>query len=109
MEDLRTSLAVALRQLPPGAEAAAAMLAWGLVAGPQMAAHATAVALDNGVLRLRVADAAWRREILALRPELLRQLAVVLGPGKVLGLSCWPSAEEPPVFARRQAPGEECR
>lgn len=87
MEDLRSSLAAALRQLPPAAAAPAALLAWGLVAGPQLAARAEAVALEEGVLRLRVADPAWRREVQALRPELLRGLAAVLGPGRVLGLA----------------------
>lgn len=99
MEDLRSSLAAALRQLPPEAAASAAVLAWGVVAGPQLAAHAPAVALDQGVLRLRVADPAWRREIQALRPELLRALAAVLGPGRILGLGFAAAGPPPPANA----------
>lgn len=96
METLRTSLAAALRQLPPTATEPAALLAWGLVAGPQLAAHAAAEELDGGILRLHVPEAAWRREIEVFRPELLRQLAAVLGPDRVVGLSfALPPAAQP--------------
>ncbi len=100
MDTLRTSLAAALRQMPPTAAEPAALLAWGLVAGPHLAAHAAAEELDGGILRLHVPEAAWRREIEAFRPELLRQLAAVLGPDRVVGLSfAPPRATQPSVAA----------
>ncbi|MGH9535676.1 MAG: DciA family protein [Terriglobales bacterium] len=95
MDSLRTSLAAALRQLPSAAAEPAALLAWGLVAGPQLAAHAEAEGLEGGVLRLRVPEAEWRREVEVFREELLRQLAVILGPGRVRGLGFAPPAAAP--------------
>ncbi len=57
----------------------AARIAWQLVAGSQVAQRTTALELRDGVLRVRVPDAAWRNELSEFVPQYLLGLDTMLG------------------------------
>ena len=57
----------------------AARIAWQLVAGAQVAQRTSALALENGVLRVRVPDADWRSQLLDFVPHYLLGLNAMLG------------------------------
>ena len=59
--------------------------AWKTVVGPTMA-RASEVTLDGHVLRVRVSDEAWRREIEHSAAIIRVRLAPLLGEGVVRGL-----------------------
>jgi hypothetical protein len=52
---------------------------WPAVVGHDLARRSDVVALDRGVMRVRVPDAAWRRVLLRMRPEILARLARLAG------------------------------
>lgn len=58
----------------------AARIAWQLVAGAQVAQRTAALALENGVLRVRVPDATWRNQLADFVPQYLMGLDAMLGP-----------------------------
>ena len=57
----------------------AARIAWQLVAGAQVAQRTTALDLQDGVLRVRVPDAAWRSQLSEFVPQYLVGLGSMLG------------------------------
>jgi len=58
-------------------------LAWRLAAGPTLARAASIEWDGGGVLRIRVADPAWLREVRFARPKLVERLREMLGPDAV--------------------------
>jgi hypothetical protein len=52
---------------------------WPAVVGRDLARRAEVVAFDRGVMRVRLPDAAWRRVLLRMRPEILARLARLAG------------------------------
>jgi len=68
---LETIVAKALHRAP--AEESP-LLAWPVACGSAVAERTRALSFSDGVLRVQVADAGWRRELAALAP---RYLAVI--------------------------------
>ena len=68
---LETVIAKALRRAPASESAC---LAWPVACGSAVADRTRAVSFSDSVLRVEVADAGWRRELLNLAP---RYLAVI--------------------------------
>jgi hypothetical protein len=53
--------------------------AWPAAVGPELARRTEVVALDSGVLQVRVPDATWRRGLLRMRGDILRRLRGIAG------------------------------
>jgi len=60
-----------LRKSPP---AEAPLLAWPVACGSAVAARTRALEFEDGILRVEVPDAGWRRELQALAPRYLAVL-----------------------------------
>jgi predicted nucleic acid-binding Zn ribbon protein len=65
---LEKLVAQTLRQAPPGE---APLLAWPVACGSAVAERTRALSFVDGVLRVEVADAAWKSELQALAPRYL--------------------------------------
>jgi hypothetical protein len=82
--------------------------AWPVAVGPELAHRTEVVALDHGVLRVKVKDARWQRTLLRMRPDILSRLrdvaagAAPRGLGFVVGALAAPP--EPKVAAPPAAP-----
>ena len=61
-------LAASLRRAPAGS---APLLAWPIACGEAVASRTSAVAFENGILRVQVPDAGWRAELQSLAPQYL--------------------------------------
>ena len=70
-DGLENIVAKALRRVPAGDSA---MLAWPVACGSAVADRTRVLSFSDGVLRVEVADAGWRRELMHLAP---RYLAVI--------------------------------
>jgi hypothetical protein len=71
--------------------------AWPLAVGTELARRTEVVALDHGVLRIKVADARWQRTLLRMRTDILARLrgvAAGAAPGG-LGFVVGPLAPVP--------------
>jgi Dna[CI] antecedent, DciA len=68
---LETIIAKALHRAPPDESA---RLAWPVACGSAVAERTRALSFSDGILRVEVADAGWRRELLNLAP---RYVAVI--------------------------------
>lgn len=79
----------ALRQVPP---AQAPLMAWPVVCGSAVAERTRALAFDDGVLCVEVADAGWKSELQGLAPryvaainryttEIVRRIEFVVSSG----------------------------
>jgi predicted nucleic acid-binding Zn ribbon protein len=68
---LEKLVAGSLRRAPQGE---APLLAWPLVCGSSVAERTRAVSFVDGVLRVEVADAGWKRELQTLAPRYLAAL-----------------------------------
>ena len=66
--DLETIIAEALRRAPASESA---VLAWPIACGSAVAERTRALSFSDGVLRVEVADAGWRRELINLAPRYL--------------------------------------
>jgi Dna[CI] antecedent DciA-like protein len=53
--------------------------AWPKAVGPELARRTEVVALDGNALRIRVADASWRKGLLRMRRDILSRLYGVAG------------------------------
>jgi predicted nucleic acid-binding Zn ribbon protein len=56
--------------------------AWGTAVGPAIE-RATSVRLSDGIIEVKAADPAWRRELRHSQPMILRRLQDLLGPDVV--------------------------
>ncbi len=65
---LETMLAKALHLAPPNESA---LLAWPVACGSAVADRTRALSFSDGILRVEVADAGWRRELASLAPRYL--------------------------------------
>jgi len=68
---LETIIAKALRRAPAGESA---LLAWPVACGSAVAERTRALSFSDGVLRVEVADAGWRRELANLAPRYVAQI-----------------------------------
>jgi hypothetical protein len=72
MEQVKTGLekivANSVRRAPAGQ---GPVLAWPLACGPAVAARTSALDFVSGILRVRVPDSAWRRELQSLAAQYL--------------------------------------
>jgi hypothetical protein len=84
---------------------ARAIVAWGDVAGPRVAARTRGEALRNGVFTVRVDGAAWLHELTYLKADLLARLNGHLGGRPVRELRFRPGSVPPPPA--REAPKPE--
>jgi len=60
--------------------------AWPAAVGPDIARRTEVVALDRGVLRIKVPDAGWQRSLLRMRGDILARLRSVAGGAAPRGL-----------------------
>lgn len=65
---LETILVKALHRTPAGESA---LLAWPVACGSAVADRTRALSFTDGILRVEVADAGWRRELVGLAPRYL--------------------------------------
>jgi Dna[CI] antecedent, DciA len=65
---LETIIANALHRAPASESA---LLAWPVVCGSTVADRTRALSFSDGILRVEVADAGWRRELASLAPRYL--------------------------------------
>lgn len=63
---LETIIANALHRAPASESA---LLAWPVVCGSTVADRTRALSFSDGILRVEVADAGWRRELASLAPR----------------------------------------
>jgi hypothetical protein len=75
--------------------------AWPAAVGPELARRTEVVALDRGILRIRVADATWQRGLVRMRGDILARLRRVAGSAapRALGFVEGPVREAPDVAA----------
>lgn len=81
MEPIRTGLRSIMRDLlaaQPQEEAA--VLAWPLVCGKEVAARTRAIAFREGSLTVEVPDAVWRAQLAAFAPRYVNGFAELMGP-----------------------------
>ncbi|HSD28660.1 MAG TPA: DciA family protein, partial [Vicinamibacteria bacterium] len=82
--------------------------AWPVAVGPELAHRTEVVALDRGILRVKVKDARWQRTLLRMRSDILSRLrgvaagAAPRGLGFVVGPLAAPPA--PPALVLTAAP-----
>ena len=74
---LRKIMAGQLRQCPPEE---AAVLAWPVVCGKEVAARTRAAGFAGGTLTVEVPDATWRAQLAAFVPRYINALAELIGP-----------------------------
>ena len=74
---LRKIVGSMLRQCPPEE---AAILAWPVVCGKEVAARTHAVAFSEGSLLIEVPDATWRAQLAAFIPRYVSGFAELIGP-----------------------------
>jgi predicted nucleic acid-binding Zn ribbon protein len=81
MQPLRTASTRALQSLlhDQPVTAAKVVFAWQIAAGPAMARATSPAWSDDGVLRVRARDTAWRREVARARPMIAQRLEQLLG------------------------------
>lgn len=81
---------------------------WEAIVGPEVSAHATPVAFDDGELVLQADSTAWATQIRLLAPSLLARLAAELGAGTVTAVSVrgpsQPSWKRGPLSVRGRGP-----
>jgi len=65
---LETIIVKALHHAPAGESA---LLAWPIACGSAVADRTRALSFSDGILRVEVADAGWRRELASLAPRYL--------------------------------------
>jgi len=53
--------------------------AWVAAVGPELARRTEVVALDRGLLRVRVPDSAWQRTLFRMRGDILARLRAIAG------------------------------
>ena len=73
---LRHGLAASLRAVPLEDRLAAA---WPVACGSAIAAHTTLAGLEGNVLRVRVTDSAWLRQLQTMRAGLSHDLSRIAG------------------------------
>jgi hypothetical protein len=73
--------------------------AWPAAVGPDIARRTEVVALDRGILRIKVPDAGWQRSLLRMRGDILSRLRSVAGGAapRGLGFVSGPVAHPPPA------------
>jgi predicted nucleic acid-binding Zn ribbon protein len=59
---------------------------WRAVLGKRKSVLTQPGQLANGVLRVHVTDEIWLKQLSALRPQILKRITEVIGPGIVTGL-----------------------
>src|SRR5260370_29001680 len=74
---LRRIMAGKLRRCPPEE---AAVLAWPVVCGKEVAARTRALAFAEGSLTVEVPDATWRAQLAAFIPRYVSGFAELIGP-----------------------------
>ncbi len=63
-----------------------ALEAWDAIVGREIAAHARAIDLENGVLTLQADHGAWRQELMLLLPQIMVRFNDRFGPGTVTAI-----------------------
>jgi hypothetical protein len=63
--------------------AAKVVFAWQIAAGPAMSRATAPAWSDEGILRVRARDTAWRHEVARARPMIAQRLEQLLGPDVV--------------------------
>ena len=77
--------------------------AWPAAVGPDLARRTEVVALDRGVVRVKVPDARWQRSLLRMRGDILSRLRGVAGGAAPRGLGFVVGPRGRPSGARSRA------
>lgn len=81
MEGIRTGLRRIMGDFLKGQpREEAAVLAWPLVCGTEVAARTRAVSFAEGTLMVEVPDANWRNQLMGFRQQYLSGFAELVGP-----------------------------
>ena len=62
------------------------LLRWGEIVGEEIARHARAVDLEEGVLVLEADHGAWRQEVTMLVPGIIEKFNAMFGVGTITGI-----------------------
>jgi len=86
-----------------------ARAAWPLAAGKIIARHTEVAGLVQGSLLVQVEDESWRRQLVALVPQILKNIAGILGPQVVTRIQfrLGHAARPGPARAQFNAPAAE--
>jgi len=80
MQPARNNLqSVAARVLKGAAPEDAVVLAWPLACGSAVAARTSAIAFEDGTLRVRVPDRGWQFQLEAFSPQYAQKIAQICG------------------------------
>lgn len=80
MQSARNNLqSLAARVLKGAPPADAVMLAWPLACGSAVAARTSAIAFEDGTLRVRVPDRGWQCQLEAFSPQYAQKIAQICG------------------------------
>ena len=71
------------KQLEHGVKQAEVIAQWPDIAGTTVAGQAEAVALEGGILFLRVIDSAWRNELSMMTDKLVEKINIHFGENRV--------------------------
>lgn len=86
-----------------------ARAAWPLAAGKIIARHTAVAGLEGGSLLVEVEDESWRRQLLPLASQILRNLTAIVGPQAItriqFRLGCLPRLG--PARAAANKPADE--
>lgn len=92
--------ALASLGIDEAAERHRALPLWDEVVGPQLAAHARAVAVRGDVLEVAVPDSIWANQIAFMKADLLQRLNLRLGPARLADLRVRVGALPPRAASR---------
>jgi predicted nucleic acid-binding Zn ribbon protein len=56
---------------------------WAEIVGPKLAAKTTALRVEKDILKVRVASAPWRNELVFMKEDILKKIAERIGKGKI--------------------------
>lgn len=98
-----SDLAAELLRAAPGRRLTLLKAAWPAAVGPEIARRSEVVALEGDLVRIRVADAIWRRSVWRMRADLLARFRRIAGSAAPHALSF----VEGPVAARAEPPAPE--
>lgn len=107
MESARNpDLATRLFGASPERALALMRAAWPAAVGPELARRTEVVALDRGILRIRVPDTTWQRGLVKMRGDILARLRRVAGAAapRALGFVEGPLSAPPPEEAKPARP-----
>ncbi len=85
---ITTALETFTASIAPATVLAQVQGVWGAVVGDTIAAHATVVAVHDGVLEIVCDESVWAAELELMGPDLVARLTASLGSPAIVALRC---------------------